>query len=76
MRALWHSPVSSSCEFEVIQPFQISDRLTIFQGYGLGHRFVVTLPYIIYYINASRPQGHYGSLLFLHDGVPSCTCSF
>ena len=36
----------SSGEFEVIQPFQISDCLTIFQGYGPGHRFIETLPYI------------------------------
>ena len=33
-----------SCEFHVIQVFQISDCLTIIQGYGPGPRFIETLP--------------------------------
>ena len=40
----------SSGEFQVILTFQISDCLTIFQGYGPGHRFIETLPYIYLYI--------------------------
>ena len=40
----------SSGEFEVIQPFQILDCSTVFQGYGPGHRFLETLPYIYIYI--------------------------
>ena len=40
----------SSCEFEVIRPFQISECLTMFQGYAPGHRFIETLPYTYMYI--------------------------
>ena len=36
----------SSCECKVIQPFQMSDCLTIFQGYGPIQRFIEASPYV------------------------------